>query len=308
MFAPSKPKKEEIYPSIEEIQINPEIFKRESISLEKSKNYRQIKNYKRFHKKIESAHNPISKFREHKNLNRNQTLQNQTVSSTTTCTPKIEEIKTRYQSTIKKLDSNIFNLKQIYKNLITESFNQSRELAQMKMRFIKLKKNEEKKKEKDIKQNFEFIKKAKIKQAQEKNQKIKEEIKENKKKEIIKKKEEVRKKKKKEKEDFINHKNKLLLSQLIKKKIIQQEKKFIHDKLISQKNKNSNERKKKEMIRKQKEFINAERYQGSKAFNLIKNQKELEAKIRIQDSINDKLNRQIKKYAKNSCDDDCIKN
>ena len=40
----------------------------------------------------------------------------------------------------------------------------------MKMRFIKLKKNEEKKKEKDIKQNFEFIKKAKIKQAQERFQ------------------------------------------------------------------------------------------------------------------------------------------
>ena len=299
---------DEISISIEEVKINPKIFERESLSLEKSKNYRQIKNYKRFHQKIKSAQNPLSKYKDNKNLFNNQTHQSQTISSTTMGTPKIEEIQTRYQSTIRKLDSNIFNLKQKYKNLISETFKQNKELEQKKMRFIQLKKKEEKKKEKDIKQNFEFIKKMKIKQAIEKNQKIKQEIKENKKKEIIKKKEEVQKLKKKEKENFINHKNKLLISQLLKKKIIEQEKKFIHDKLILQKDKNINERKKREMIRKQNEFKNAERIQASKAFNLIKNQKELESKIRIQDSINNKLNKQIIKFVITSCNDDCVKN
>ena len=305
----SKQKKEdEISISIEGITFNPKIFERKPLSLEKSKNLRQIKNYKRFHQKIKSAQNPISKYKDHQNLYTNQTHQSQTISSTTMGTPKIEEIQTRYQSTIKKLDSNIFNLKQKYKDLISETFNQNKELDKMKMRFIKLKKKEEKKKEKDIKQNFEFIKKMKIKQAQEKNQKIKEEIKENKKKEFIKKKEEVQKLKKKEKEDIINHKNKLFISQLIKKKIMEQEKKFIHDKLILQKDKNINERKKKEMIRKQKDFKNAERIQANKAFNLVRNQKELEAKIRIQDNINDKLNRQKLKFVTTSCNDDCVKN
>lgn len=305
----SKPKKKENEISISiEVDMNSEIFKRESLSLEKSKNYRQIKNYKRFHQKIKSAQNPISKYKDHKNIYNNQTHQSQTISSTTMGTPKIEEIQTRYHNTIKKLDSNIFNLRQKYKNLISETFNQNKELAQMKMRFIKLKKNEERQKEKDIKQNFEFIKKMKIKQTQEKNQKIKEQIKENKRKEFIKKKEEVQKLKKKEKENFINHKNKLLISQLVKKKIMEQEKKFIHDKLILQKNKNTSERKKKEMIRKQNEFKNAERIQASKAFNLIKNQKELEAKIRIQDSINNKINKQKIKFIKTSCNDDCVKN
>ena len=299
---------DEISISIEEVKINPKIFERGSLSLEKSKNYRQIKNYKRFHQKIKSAQNPLSKYKDNKNLFNNQTHQSQTISSTTMGTPKIEEIQTRYQSTIKKLDSNIVNLKQKYKNLISETFKQNKELEQKKMRFIQLKKKEEKKKEKDIKQNFEFIRKMKIKQAIEKNQKIKQEIKENKKKEIIKKKEEVQKLKKKEKEDFINHKNKLLISQLLKKKIIEQEKKFIHDKLILQKDKNINERKKREMIRKQNEFKNAERIQASKAFNLIKNQKELESKIRIQDSINNKLNKQIIKFVITSCNDDCVKN
>ena len=89
---------------------------------------------------------------------------------------------------------------------------------------------------------------------------------------------------------------------------MEQEKKFIHDKLILQKDKNINERKKKEMIRKQKDFKNAERIQANKAFNLVRNQKELEAKIRIQDNINDKLNRQKLKFVTTSCNDDCVKN
>ena len=127
-------------------------------------------------------------------------------------------------------------------------------------------------------------------------------------KEIIKKKEEVRKLKNKEKEDFSKHKDKLLKSQLIKKKIFEQEKKFIHDKLILQKNKNSNEKKKREMIRKQKEYVNAERFQGSKVFKLIKDQKDLEEKIRIQNSITNKLNKQLAKYSNIYCNDDCVKN
>ena len=131
MYNSSNQKKnDEISISIEEVQINPKIFERESLSLEKSKNY------KRFHQKIKSAQNPISKFKDNKNIYNNQTHQSQTISSTTMGTPKIEEIQTRYQSTIKKLDSNIFNLKQKYKDLISETFNQNKELDKMKMRFI----------------------------------------------------------------------------------------------------------------------------------------------------------------------------
>jgi hypothetical protein len=62
------------------------------------------------------------------------------------------------------------------------------------------------------------------------------------------------------------------------------------------------------MIRKQKEYINAERFQGSKVFKLIKDQKDLEEKIRIQNSITNKLNKQLAKYSNIYCNDDCVKN
>ena len=144
MFASSIPKKEkEIYPFIEEIQINPEIFKRPSPSIQKSekKNIRPIKNFKRFHVKIKSAQNPGSKYKGYQNSYNSQTHQSQTLSTTTKSTPEIEKIETRYKNTITKVDNNISNLNKKFKNLISEVFNKSRELDKMKMRFIKLKKD-----------------------------------------------------------------------------------------------------------------------------------------------------------------------
>ena len=170
----SKQKKEdEISISIEGITFNPKIFERKPLSLEKSKNLRQIKNYKRFHQKIKSAQNPISKYKDHQNLYTNQTHQSQTISSTTMGTPKIEEIQTRYQSTIKKLDSNIFNLKQKYKDLISETFNQNKELDKMKMRFIKLKKKRRKEKRERYKAKFRVHKKNENKASSRKKSKNK---------------------------------------------------------------------------------------------------------------------------------------
>ena len=265
----------------------------------------QQRKYKLFHKKINSANNPNCKFQENKNLNSNQTLQSKTLTHTTIETP---EISTRYKSALDKLNTNIFSLKNKYKDLIKENFSQKAEIDLYKMKFLRTKKEHEEEKKKKTKEKYLLVKNMKIKQEQEKSQKLKEEIKENKMKEIIKKKKEVQKLKNKEINDLKNLKISLIMNQINKKRKKEEEKQFIVDELNIQKNKNLKDREKKKIIEKQKEQIKAERIQSNKVYLLKQIEKDLQSKIKVQNTINNKMNKQYWQYVQTTVNDECIRN
>ena len=297
-FKPNK----DLFAEIVEININPKILFENSSP---GQNNKYKKKYTPFHKKINSANNPCSKFKENKNLNSNQTLQSQTMSHTTIETP---EITTRYKPVLDKLNTNICSLKNKYQDLIRQNFSKKERINSYKMRFLKLKKEAEEEKKLKMKQNFLINKSLKIKQEQEKSQKLKEEIKENKKKEILKRKKEVQKLKNKEINDLKNHKINLIINQMNKKRKKEEEKQFIVDELNLQKYKNLKEREKRKILNQKKEEKKAERIQGNKVYYLKQVEKDLESKIKIQNNINNKMNRQYFKYVQKTLNDECVKN
>ena len=297
-FKPNK----DLFAEIVEININPKILFENSSP---GQNNKYKKKYTPFHKKINSANNPCSKFKENKNLNSNQTLQSQTMSHTTIETP---EITTRYKPVLDKLNTNICSLKNKYQDLIRQNFSKKERINSYKMRFLKLKKEAEEEKKLKMKQNFLINKSLKIKQEQEKSQKLKEEIKENKKKEILKRKKEVQKLKNKEINDLRNHKINLIINQMNKKRKKEEEKQFIVDELNLQKNKNLKERERRKILNQKKEEKKAERIQGNKVYYLKQVEKDLESKIKIQNNINNKMNRQYFKYVQKTLNDECVKN
>ena len=297
-FKPNK----DLFAEIVEININPKILFENSSP---GQNNKYKKKYTPFHKKINSANNPCSKFKENKNLISNQTLQSQTMSHTTIETP---EITTRYKPVLDKLNTNICSLKNKYQDLIRQNFSKKERINSYKMRFLKLKKEAEEEKKLKMKQNFLINKSLKIKQEQEKSQKLKEEIKENKKKEILKRKKEVQKLKNKEINDLKNHKINLIINQMNKKRKKEEEKQFIVDELNLQKYKNLKEREKRKILNQTKEEKKAERIQGNKVYYLKQVEKDLESKIKIQNNINNKMNRQYFKYVQKTLNDECVKN
>ena len=297
-FKPNK----DLFADIVEININPKILFENSSP---GQNNKYKKKYTPFHKKINSANNPCSKFKENKNLINNQTLQSQSMSHTTIETP---EITTRYKPVLDKLNTNISSLKNKYQDLIRQNFSKKERINSYKMRFLKLKKEAEEEKKLKMKQNFLINKSLKIKQEQEKSQKLKEEIKENKKKEILKRKKEVQKLKNKEINDLKNHKINLIINQMNKKRKKEEEKQFIVDELNLQKYKNLKEREKRKILNQKKEEKKAERIQGNKVYHLKQVEKDLESKIKIQNNINNKMNRQYFKYVQKTINDECVKN
>ena len=297
-FKPNK----DLFAEIVEININPKILFENSSP---GQNNKYKKKYTPFHKKINSANNPCSKFKENKNLNSNQTLQSQTMSHTTIETP---EITTRYKPVLDKLNTNISSLKNKYQDLIRQNFSKKERINSYKIRFLKLKKEAEEEKKLKMKQNFLISKSLKIKQEQEKSQKLKEEIKENKMKEILRRKKEVQKLKNKEINDLKNHKINLIINQMNKKRKKEEEKQFIVDELNLQKNKNLKERERRKILNQKKEEKKAERIQGNKVYYLKQVEKDLESKIKIQNNINNKMNRQYFKYVQNTLNDECVKN
>jgi len=301
MATSSKPNKD-FFADIVEININPQILN-ENSTLELRNKHK--KKYQPFHKKINSDNIANSKLKENKNLNSNQMLQSQTISHTTIQTP---EITTRYKPVLDKLTTNISSLKNKYQNLIEKSFSKKERIDSYKMRFLKLKKEAEEEKKQKRRQNFLFIKNMKLRQEQEKSQKLKEEIKENKMKEILKRKKEVQKLKNKEINDLKNHKINLIINQMNKKRIKEEEKQYIVDELNFQKYKNMKEREKKKLINQKKELKKAERIQGNQVYYLKQLEEDLESKIKVQNNINNKMNRQYFKYVHTTINDECVKN
>ena len=288
------------YISIVKISINPEIFnQREKTASSVS----QQKKYQYSHKKLNSANIHNSKFRENKNIT--NSTQNTTHSNTSIQTP---EINTQYKIRLEKLNSNISFLKNKYKDLIKENFENNNKMDSFKLRFLKVKKNEEDKKINKRRQEYINVKNAKLKQELEKNLKIKEECRENKQKEFKEKKKEVQKLKDKEINDFRNLQMKKKMNQMNKKRKKEEEKKFIEDELNLQKSKNLKEMEKKKILNKEKERKKEERMLGNQLYALTQIEKDLKSKIKVQDAINNKMNKQYYHYVQTKFNDENVKN
>ena len=174
-----------------EVNINPSIIIPNLSTSTSSSAYRKFG----AHKKINSANNHYSKLKNKKRL----FLSNNPNLSQSISTIQTPEINTKYKLKLNKLSTNIYSLQNKYANLIKEHCETNAIINDHKIRFIKLKKqNDEKiknkKKQQFLKVNGEKIKKFKeeekryIKEGKEnqQNNKIKE-IENRKKKEIEKK-------------------------------------------------------------------------------------------------------------------------
>ena len=126
-------------------------------------------------------------------------------------------------------------------------------------------------------------------------------------KEFKRKKKEVQKLKIKEKNDLENHKINLIRSQMNKKRLKEEEKQYIEKKLNMQKDINLKERINKKRMKEQKEQIKAERIQVNKIYFLKQIEKDLESKIKVQNTINNKINNEYLKYVRTTVNDECVK-
>ena len=220
----------------------------------------------------------------------------------------IIETPTRFRPTIEKLSTNISLLQNKYQDLIKKTFYKKDEMKSYKMRFLKLKKDEEEKKKIKMKQDYISLKKIKLKKEHEKNQKIKEEIKENKIKENDKIKEKVQKLKDKQINDLNILKKNLKSNQENKKRKKEEEKNYIKNELSLQKDKNKKELEKKKLINLQKNQNKAERIQGNEVYLLQKIKNDLESKIKVQETIYNKMNKQYYDYVQTTINDEYILN
>lgn len=288
------------YISIVKININPEILnQREKTSSSVS----QQKKNRFSHMKLNSANIRNSKYLDNKNIS--NTTQNTTQSNTSRQTP---EINTQYKMRLEKLNSNIILLKNKYKDLIKENFENNNKMDSFKLRFLKVKKDEEDKKINKRKQEYINVKNARLKQELEKNLKVKEECRENKKKEFKEKKKEVKKLKDKEINDYKNLQMKKKMNQMNKKRIKEEEKQYIEDELNFQKNKKLKEMEKKKIMNREKEKKKEERMLGNQLYALTQIEKDLKSKIKVQNAINTKMNKQYYHYVQTKINDENVIN
>ena len=92
-----------------------------------------------------------------------------------------------------------------------------------------------------------------------------------------------------------------------KKRLKEEEKQYIAKKLNMQKDINLKERINKKRMKEQKEQIKAERIQGNKIYFLKQIEKDLESKIKVQNTINNKINNEYLKYVRTTVNDECVK-
>ena len=255
-----------------------------------------------FHKKINSVNNRYSKMKE--NINLNCTSESTTQSKNSLNTP---EIGVQYKLRLEKLNTNILNLKNKYKDLIKENFETNNKIDTFKMRFLQLKKIEDGKKMNKNKEKYLIVKNAKNREELEKNQKLRDECRENKKKEFQEKKKEVQKLKFQEINDLKNHQMKIKMNQMNKKRIKEEEKQYIEEELNEQKNKNLKEIEKRKIMKKEKERKKEERILGNQVYALKQIEKDLKSKIKIQNSINNKMNKQYFHYIQDIVNDEDVK-
>ena len=156
-------------PEVVEVSLNPNILDIISTS-SSSGNHNLMKT----DKKINSANNQHSKIKNNKKLFFNS--QNSSQSQSSLQTP---EISTRYKFQLEKLNSNINSLNNKYDNLIKEHFKTNAFINDCKIRFIQLKKQNDKEKTNRKKQQYLKVNGERIKRIREEEKKYIQEGKEN---------------------------------------------------------------------------------------------------------------------------------
>lgn len=205
-----------------------------------------------------------------------------TISKNPTQTPKI---KTRYDSIIKRLNTNILSLKGEYKNILKNNDDIKNRINFLEKRNLvgEVRANEGILKKK-IKQ-YKNIKKNEQNKEKEKNMKMKEEYNKNKIIQLNIKKVEVGKMREKEINNLKKMRNKKI-------KIKEEEKQSIKEKLSQQKDRYKKEIELRKKINREKEIKNAERLDGYRVYVLRKIENELRNKVKIEISLNNELSKQ----------------
>lgn len=266
------------------------------------------------HQKISSANNQSSRYKFHNQFHRSQYLnpfsnlnlkaQNQTQRNDTIQTP---EINSRFKLQLEKLNTSISSLNNKYSDLIKQHFKDKQMINNYKIRFIKLKKTDDKIKSKQKKEEYLNLKKIQKKQNHEKMQKMKDDYNKSKKKELDKKAKDVKKLKIQEQTNLKKYQNSIKMTQMEKKRIKEEEKKCIEDGLIEQNNIKKNEIENRKIIQKEKEQKNAELMQKKQIDALIQKKINLEAKIKVQENINEKTRKQYCDSFNNKLNKDILK-
>ena len=265
------------------------------------------------HKKINSANNKFTRFHYHKHLNKNQHpnpfsdfgFRDESQRISTIQTP---EISTKFQLKLEKLNSSISSLNNQYSELIKQHFKTNKKRNEYKMRFIHIKKKDEEERRKQKKEKYLNLKEIQKKENHEKIQKMKDDYHKSKKKELKEKSLGVKLLKNQEKISLKNYKESIKMAQMKKQKIKEEEKKCIEDGLIKQNNIKKNEIIKRKIIQKEKDQKNAELIQNKQIYVLKRRKKDLEEKVKIQKTINDKTKKELYKDFHYKLNYDVLKN
>lgn len=296
-----------------EITVNKDIlFSDKQPSTSTSVSANQHKRPNLTHKKINSANSKFTRFHNHKYLNKNHLnpfkdlgLRNESQRINTIQTP---EISTKFQLKLEKLNSSISSLNNKYSELRKQYFMADKKRNEYKMRFIHIKKKDEKVRRKQKKEKYLNLKEIQKKENHEKIQKMRDDYHKSKKKELKEKSLGVKLLKNQEKISLTNYKESIKMAQMKKQKIKEEEKKCIEDGLIKQNNIKKNEIIKRKIIQKEKDQKNAELIQNKQICALKQRKKDLEEKIKIQKGINDKTKKQLYKDFHNKLNNDILKN
>ena len=239
--------------------------------------------------RITSANKNYGRYR---NTEETKNLNSITISHRPTRTSKI---KTRYNSIMERLNTNILSLKGQYKILLKNNDNIKDQINSLEKRIHV----GEAKADKDIMERkiklYKNIKENEQNKEKEKNMKMKEEYKKNKKMILNKKKENFGIMREKEKNNFQLYLDNLKKARNKKLKIKEEEKQNIKEKLSQQKDRYRKDIELRKKINREKEIKNAERLDGYKDYVLKKTENELRNKVKIELSLNNELSKQYTK-------------
>ena len=239
--------------------------------------------------RITSANKNYGRYR---NTEETKNLNSITISHRPTHTSKI---KTRYNSIMERLNTNILSLKGQYKILLKNNDNIKDQINSLEKRIHV----GEAKADKDIMERkiklYKNIRENEQNKEKEKNMKMKEEYKKNKKMILNKKKENFGIMRKKEKNNFQLYLDNLKKARNKKLKIKEEEKQNIKEKLSQQKDRDRKDIELRKKINREKEIKNAERLDGYRVYVLQKTENELRNKVKIEISLNNELSKQYTK-------------
>ena len=239
--------------------------------------------------RITSANKNYGRYR---NTEETKNLNSITISHRPTQTSKI---KTRYNSIMERLNTNILSLKGQYKILLKNNDNIKEQINSLEKRIHV----GEAKADKDIMERkiklYKNIRENEQNKEKEKNMKMKEEYKKNKKMILNKKKENFGIMREKEKNNFQLYLDNLKKARNKKLKIKEEEKQNIKEKLSQQKDRYRKDIELRKKINREKEIKNAERLDGYRVYVLQKTENELRNKVKIEISLNNELSKQYTK-------------